>query len=96
MSWAKALQPDKIAHLGVYAILFILLWNSICKELLFKSLKPYNLAVCFGFGICLGLSLEILQAYLATGRYFDIFDFLANDIGLVLGYIFVRIQQKKR
>ena len=96
LSWAQFLQPDKIAHTTVYAILFILMWISIRKELLFKWLRSYILWACFGFGITLGFVLEILQAYLATGRYFDIFDFLANDIGLILGYLFVRLRFNKR
>jgi len=85
---------DKFGHAFAYAVLFFSGASSLRnfsdkKQLTFSSLK--NLAVgCFVYGF----SIEILQHFLPH-RSFDLFDMLANSIGIILGrLIFARIYSK--
>jgi VanZ family protein len=82
---------DKILHLVVYAILAFLLMleSKFTKlELSKRVARIFVLSVLFG-GI-----IEVLQNYVPTGRNTDIFDFLANFIGVIIGLIaFLKISQ---
>ena len=84
LNWFSIFHIDKIAHLCFYFVMCILMYQSIVRENFVKRLKPRALAysVIFAFGV--GIFMEILQSNLNAGRYFDIFDILANVAGAIL------------
>jgi VanZ family protein len=71
------LQPDKIAHAGVYAILSFLMRYGIKSVYL-----PIVLGTVYGIGI------EFMQQAFFYGRQLDLGDMLANAVGCVLGVWF--------
>lgn len=68
---------DKIAHLSVYAILSIIL----CSENKTKN-NLYRIL----FAITYGIIMETLQYSLTTYRSFELYDILANTLGVILGW----------
>ena len=78
------LALDKLGHFGFYGI------ASFCYSIHYKINKPiwsYPLIKIFILLFSLGMLLEILQYYSALGRVLDLFDQLANTLGIIAGII---------
>lgn len=78
MKWQDLLGLDKIIHFLMYGF---------CFYLFIKAYKiQWNTALfysSFAALVILGLILEYLQMELHSGRSFDLYDLLANIIGLL-------------
>ena len=74
-------QSDKLEHGFAYASLS--LW--FCQ--LYLSTRSRMMVIAGLFG--LGVALEFLQGW-SGYRYFDVWDMVANSIGVLLGFILVR------
>ena len=75
---------DKMVHFIMYGVLsFLLLWtvDKVSKT----RLKLQNLIVVILVSSGFGILMEILQKTLTTVRNFDIYDIIANIIGILLG-----------
>lgn len=68
---------DKFAHTMAYALL-CLLWYTVLKS--FKFSKA--ILVASAIAIIYGIILEVLQGTLTEGRTLDLYDVLANCIGV--------------
>jgi len=76
---------DKIVHLLMYATLtFVLVLEATRKN----NIGYYLLVILFP--ILYGGLLEIIQHYFCPSRTGDWFDFLANTIGVLIGYLAAR------
>jgi len=73
-------HQDKLIHLICYAVLSYLALTAIGKS---SIIRLYFWSILFA--ILYGIGIEIAQALLNTGRYFDYFDIIANIIGSLLG-----------
>ena len=71
---------DKFNHFFAFFVLFILL-N--------LSFKMSNLAK-FSLLLVFGLQIEIIQHFLPE-RYFSLFDIFADFVGILIGFIFVKV-----
>ncbi len=94
-NWLSLFQLDKVVHLCFYFVMCMLMYLSIVREDLLKQVGKHALLTSVCFSIGLGVLTEILQSNLNAGRYFDIFDILANTIGVVLAALIVLIKQIK-
>lgn len=77
-------QADKIAHLGMYFILSIVLHKGFFN---IKSKKAIVIACILSF--LYGFIVEILQYSLTSTRMFDVFDIFANGMGAIFAYLIV-------
>lgn len=75
---------DKVVHF-IFYFTFVLLWT---KSLKYKPLK-HVLMVLF-LGIIMGITIELLQENFTLNRTFDWFDILANTIGAVASFTYVK------
>jgi VanZ family protein len=72
-------HEDKMAHVLIYAIQCLLLLSCL------KTNQKFRMWIAIIIAVLFGISLEILQGTLNTGRHFDYFDIIANIIGALLG-----------
>ena len=83
---SKLLSYDKIAHLGVFALLSILIMFGTSRVKAFNKTKRsswlWPLIIC----ILYSSSLELLQNF-SPGRMIDLYDFIANVTGGIFGVI---------
>jgi len=83
---------DKLLHFFEYSVLGWLIWNSARKWNVRMSHFPL-LFIAIIIGIIYAASDEVHQ-YFVPGRYCDIYDLLADTVGLaagaVLSYIFLQ------
>lgn len=75
---------DKIAHMGVYAV-SLLLWVFV----FFKSVLKKNTLVSRVFGVLLlyGMVIEVVQGKWIPDRSFDLWDVMANILGMTIGIL---------
>ncbi len=90
LSFWDLLQPDKVGHLVVYAILVgAMLWGFY--RLRQREKIPQNVIVMVVlFAILYGISIEFMQSHFFSGRNFDVLDILANIIGCLTGLLSLR------
>jgi VanZ family protein len=81
------LAADKIAHFGVYLILTLcLFWAFFRRKRLNTRNIIYAILITSGYGILL----EIGQYYIFPGRYFELFDIVANISGSIGSLLFLK------
>lgn len=88
ISWLELLSFDKLVHAGIFFI----------EQVLFmRVLQPYKwgkwaaLLFCLGYGA----ALELMQSYVFSERGGDVFDFIANATGALLGLLLYDTISKK-
>jgi VanZ family protein len=90
------LAPDKIIHLFIFGVFTILLsFGLIHNSGKSISLRVFALTV-IGSGIIYGGITELLQAYIFTWRQASVYDFIADSVGCVAGYLLFRYLISKR
>ena len=84
---ARIPNSDKYVHFLMYVgLAFIVHWDYKYAKRKIDVLRHYILA-CFVFPIVLGGMIEILQSTDFIGRNGDIYDFIANTLGVFTGWI---------
>jgi len=77
---------DKLGHLVIYAVLSVLTLAGASKSPRISLTKSNELLIV---GVCsvYGFLMEILQFACFPGRYFEVFDIIANIIGSFTGLL---------
>lgn len=87
ISFLELLNFDKFVHASIFVILVLLTIRGFLVQTQFNNLKlkakPYAFIVCVLYG---GL-LEIMQGLVFIERSADIYDFIANSTGCVIGLL---------
>ncbi|MFQ5446113.1 MAG: VanZ family protein [Saprospiraceae bacterium] len=86
-------SPDKIGHFIAYALLSWLYLLGIRKE----DKWSYRSVLLILTGVSLyGISLEFIQWFFCTNRYFEVMDMLANVSGTLISYLLFRLFINKK
>ncbi|NNC95884.1 MAG: VanZ family protein [Chitinophagales bacterium] len=80
-------QHDKILHFIFYTVMSVFGRWSITQQYKLSRIRLKIKAVLFILISAFSILIEILQGELINGRYFDIFDILANLLGTFFGLI---------
>lgn len=79
-TWLDLLSFDKLVHAGIFAVMLLLLYVVKLK----KTQRLFTLGSYVIFCVIYGVSLEIMQAKVFTGRSADWKDIIANCAGCVI------------
>lgn len=92
ISWLVLLAFDKWVHAGIFFVLILLFLRANVLELQSRVIiARWGLAAAIGYG---GV-LEVMQGALFDERTADVYDFIANTFGAVLGFVlFERLAKK--
>ncbi len=83
---------DKLAHLGVYFILSILIFHGFNKYgFTLKKSAIFSFLLASSFGIMV----EFAQKYFFSSRSFEELDIIANIIGTILGICIFSLLKKR-
>lgn len=93
-SFWNLFSPDKLVHLFIFGVFVILLKHGNYKQYPGRSNRYITVAPIFA-AVILGISTELLQAVLPIGRDANIYDAIANFVGIMLGWIFFSGWEKK-
>jgi len=90
-------SPDKLVHFFIFGVFtFLTLWGYRAQYKL-PARRYYLVGFATLLGIFYGGVTEILQEMVFTGRYGNVFDFLANAIGAILGSaVFMLLARKNK
>ena len=89
-SWMKRIALEKWVHIGMFAILAIFFIWPIAKSGLTRKIKwKYILWICV-LTCAWGLVTEFIQKWFITGRTFDLTDWLADSLGVLIAWIYAR------
>jgi VanZ family protein len=77
--------PDKLVHLFIFGVFVYSLLKGFVQNpvLSFRIASFYSLLISIAFG---GIT-ELLQVYIFTYRQGSIYDFIADGIGSLVGYL---------
>ncbi|MBO3700814.1 VanZ family protein [Fabibacter sp. E12] len=92
---SKLLSYDKLAHLGVFAILSGLLLFGALKTKVLGKTKTSLLVRSLTISIVYSAGLEFLQQF-SPGRSTDIYDLVANVAGAIFGVLVFYIFNKNK
>jgi VanZ family protein len=93
-TFMNLLQPDKLIHIALFGVYAILLVGTL--RLNYAGSRFYNNIneITLFSGILLAGISELIQRYMVWGRSGNIYDFVADCLGLALGiYLGIRIIQ---
>lgn len=91
MSFWQALSLDKLAHLVVFAILTLAMAVGFRKQQKFQGLNERAFLYAILLGVIYGGVLELIQGATFEDRHTDVYDFVANAFGAILGIVIFRI-----
>ena len=83
---SKLLSYDKLGHIGVFLILTFMMTMSFSRQKHSERLKTKSIPLALTICIVYSSSLEFLQQ-IVPGRMTDLYDFIANTIGAIVGSI---------
>ncbi len=87
-SWLDLIAMDKLGHAVVYGALTFLLLRGFKKEEMIGFAGNSHLSALI-ISIVYGIAMELMQYLFFPGRFFEVYDIIANIIGSLLGlYIF--------
>jgi VanZ family protein len=96
LNFWSLLTFDKAAHMFVFAVLVLLLIIGFIKQYRFRQLRYIAVRTAFIIAVVYGALTELLQEFIFTDRNADLYDFIANVIGAVLGVIAFRLIYGKK
>lgn len=83
---------DKLAHFGVYALLS-LLWLLVAIKR--RGMNITTFLWVFFVLFAYGMVIEVIQGNFIDSRSFDVWDIVANSVGIVLGMTVYHFGKKK-
>ena len=87
----EMLNPDKIFHFGIFAILSLILSVGLKRQYSFPKLRSNAFKISISFSILYGGIIELTQILFFNGREGDLLDILANSLGALFGYVLFKI-----
>lgn len=91
------LRPDKVVHLFIFSVYAYLLLIGFSKHNS-KKLREHPVLISFVIGMIIAIFTEVMQGFVIHGRNGNIYDFIADMLGWLLGYAlwhFTRRNDKK-
>lgn len=89
------LSFDKLIHATLFAVLVALVFRGLTLQYSQKTFRLKVIALVIFIGIIFGGLTEVMQSILNLGRFADIYDFIADSIGAVLGWPLFKIFKVK-
>jgi VanZ family protein len=77
-------SADKLVHFTLFSICAVVWLRALTTQ---KKISTKLIIICIVLAIK-GLSVELLQATITSGRSFEWYDALANSMGIIFGAIF--------
>ncbi len=89
-------QPDKLVHIFIFGIFFFLQGRGFLLQQQFTSLQKHALLITFIIGLTLGAATEIVQEYIVPMRDGNIYDFIADAAGCLLGWVVLYLFHRRK
>jgi VanZ family protein len=91
--WFALLKFDKLVHFGMYFLLYVLLRYEVFIK---RINKPYEEFFILTYCVFWAGVSELIQEFFIPTRFGDIYDFIANSAGIIVGSITWRLWLKNK
>jgi len=82
--WMSAIYFDKWVHVGMFSVLAFLFMIPFCKSDMTR-INKWSFIIKIAISISIwGLTTEFIQKFFIPGRSFDLLDWAADSVGVVL------------
>ena len=83
---------DKFVHASIFFVFILLSIRGFVLQTNFLKLQQTAKPVSFGICVAYGGLMEIMQGTLFQDRSADIYDFIANTFGCLMGWVFYSVR----
>ena len=88
--WMSAIYFDKWVHVGLFSILAFLFMIPFCNSDIPLTIKwTFIIKIAISVSIW-GLTTEFIQKFFIPGRSFDLLDWAADSVGVILAVVVCR------
>jgi glycopeptide antibiotics resistance protein len=95
ISFLELLSFDKFVHAGIFFVLVLFTIRGFLLQTMIRFLQTNAKIVATTFCIIYGGLLEVMQGTLFQERSADMFDFIANSFGVLVGLMMYAIIENK-
>lgn len=95
ISFLELLSFDKFVHAGIFFVLILLTIRGFFLQTDFVLLKKRALIIALVICVIYGGLTEIMQGVVFEERSADVYDFIANSVGCLIGTFFYKPMEKK-
>jgi len=81
------LSPDKVVHVFIFAVQAFLLLFGLRIQFLGGRKRSLYMWIIFISTVLFAMLTEVLQTYVFIGRHGNVFDFLADFVGVLVGFL---------
>ena len=85
------LSPDKLLHFLLFGTYIFLLLEGFKRQRTYAFLQKHPVVMGLLIGIIFAIFIEVMQKFVIPGRDGNIYDFLADMLGSILGILTWRI-----
>ena len=90
------ISPDKLVHIILYAVFVFVLLRGLRKQYSKNEVSKRLIYSILGIGIAFGGITEVLQNLVFIRRNGNVYDFIADIIGCLIGLIVYLVYQRKK
>lgn len=88
--WMSAIYFDKWVHVGMFSVLAFLFMLPFCKSDMTR-INKWSFIIKIAISISIwGLTTEFIQKFFIPGRSFDLLDWAADSVGVILAVVVCR------
>lgn len=88
--WMSAIYFDKWVHVGMFSVLAFLFMIPFCKSDMTR-INKWSFIIKIAISISIwGLTTEFIQKFFIPGRSFDLLDWAADSVGVILAVVVCR------
>ena len=88
--WMSAIYFDKWVHVGMFSVLAFLFMIPFCKSDMTR-INKWSFIIKIAMSVSIwGLTTEFIQKFFIPGRSFDLLDWAADSVGVVLAVFVCR------
>ena len=95
ISFLELLSFDKFVHAGIFFVLIVLTIRGFLLQTTFDKIQQSPKLISFLICVTYGGALEIMQDVVFDERSTDIYDFIANSFGCLVGLFLYHWTEKK-
>lgn len=88
VSFLELLEFDKFVHAGIFFVLMLFTTRGFLLQDVSSAMNRNAKIIALLICVCYGGALELMQGAFFVERTADIYDFIANSFGAVMGWIF--------
>ncbi len=89
------LSPDKVVHVFIFTVQMFLVLIAYRTQYLSGNTRLINTLLIILLVTVYALLTEVLQAYVFIGRDGNLYDFLADFVGILIGLLVFNLYKKK-